>query len=59
MSKKKNVPKSNKNVLNRVIGPVEFRKISYSVTWWHPAAREHDLMSKFQVFWCLNMFVNF
>ena len=47
MSWKKKALKSDKNVLNRVIGPVEFRKISYSVTWWHPVAREHDLMPKF------------
>ena len=50
MSKKKNVPKSNKNVLNRVIGPVEFRKTGYFATWWRLVAREHDFKPKMKVF---------
>ena len=50
MSKKKNVPKSVKNVLNRVIGPVEFRKTGYFATWWRFVAREHDFTPKMKVF---------
>ena len=34
--------KRTKNVLNRVIGPVEFRKIGYFATWWRPFTREHN-----------------
>ena len=56
MSKKKNVPKSVKNVLNWVIGPVEFRKTGYFATWWRLVAREHDLKPKMKVFLLL---VNF
>ena len=42
--------KRTKNVLNRVNGPVEFRKIRYFGTWWRPVAQEHNFMPKFQVF---------
>ena len=51
MSKKKNVPKSQKNVLNRVIEPVEFRKTGYFATWWRLVAREHDFTPKMKNFW--------
>ena len=37
----KNVSKSDKN--DRVIAPVEFRKISYFAAWWYPVARERHL----------------
>ena len=50
MCSKKMSRKRTKNVLNRVIGPVEFRKIRYFGTWWRPVAQEHNFMPKFQVF---------
>ena len=51
MSKKKSVPKSDKNVLNRVIGPVEIIKTGYLATWWRLVAREHDFKPKMKVFY--------
>ena len=50
MCSKKSISKTDKNVLNRVIRPVEFRKMSYFGTWWRPVAWEHNFMPKFQVF---------
>ena len=41
--------KSAKNVYDMVIGPVEFRKTGYFVTWWGFVAREHDFTPKIKV----------
>ena len=42
MMKKKMFSKSAKNVVDMVIGPVEFRKTGYFATWWRFVAREQN-----------------
>ena len=50
MSKKKNLPKSDKNMVNWVIEPVEFRKTGDFATWGRLVARDHDFTPKMKVF---------